>query len=52
MLQTVGGALVVSAGWLLPLLWLFLLAGLVVWWRRRRSRRDVAADDTRGGTAE
>ncbi len=48
MLQTVGGAVVVSVGWLLPLVWVFLLAGLFLWWRRRRSRRgtpDAGAPD-------
>jgi hypothetical protein len=44
MLRTIGGALVVSAGWLLPLAWIFVLVGAVLWWRRRRSDRDGFTD--------
>jgi hypothetical protein len=49
MLKTVGGAVVVTAGWLLPLLWVFVLAGLFLLWRSRRRRSPEHDDQGQAG---
>lgn len=35
-LRNIAGIIVVAAGWVIPFLWVLVLAGLAVWWLRRR----------------
>ncbi len=44
-LATLGGVLVLIAGWTIPFIWILALVAVVLWWRRRHGPRSPKVND-------